>query len=62
MSADVWSLGISLWEAASGRYPFAADSVFAQLNAIVTAKVPPLPEGQFSVACQDFLQLWYLAL
>lgn len=58
-SADIWSLGISLWEAAMGRYPFSADqydSMFAQLNAIIHEDVPELSD-KFSPDCCAFVKL-----
>ncbi|MCC6623925.1 MAG: protein kinase [Deltaproteobacteria bacterium] len=39
---DVWALGAILYEALSGRIPFARDTVFATLVAIRKDEVPPL--------------------
>ena len=58
VSTDVWSLGMTLWEAAMGYYPFANqryESMFAQLNAIVNDSVAPLDSQRFSSTCQDFV-------
>ncbi|KAI9226264.1 MAG: kinase-like domain-containing protein [Piptocephalis tieghemiana] len=53
-SSDVWSLGVTLAECARGTYPYTADTVFAQLSAIVQGAVPRMPES-FSEESQDFL-------
>jgi serine/threonine protein kinase len=61
-AADVWSLGIALWEAAMGYYPFSGkrfDSVFAQLNAIVNCALPPFDE-RLSDDCKRFILLWFV--
>ncbi|KAL2914403.1 MAP kinase kinase Wis1 [Polyrhizophydium stewartii] len=56
--SDVWSVGISIVELGTGFYPFpgdAYDSVFAQLNAIVSAEPPRLPDDKFSDEARDFV-------
>jgi mitogen-activated protein kinase kinase len=61
VSSDVWSLGLTLWEAAAGMHPFLNskyDSLFAQLNAIVNEVVPELPTDRFSAECRDFVNQW----
>jgi mitogen-activated protein kinase kinase len=63
VSSDVWSLGLSLLEIGSGKYPYSPerfDSIFAQLNAIVHEEPPELPREKFSEEALDFVQKWYI--
>ena len=60
--ADIWSIGVSLWECAVGRYPFgspggggggardeaSAGCFWELLHLIVESEPPPLPEGNYS--------------
>lgn len=39
-AADVWSLGATLWTAAEGRAPYAADNAFATMAKVVTEDPP----------------------
>jgi mitogen-activated protein kinase kinase len=48
VSSDVWSLGLSMIEIATGAYPYPPETysnVFAQLTAIVHGDPPELPEN-----------------
>lgn len=57
VQSDIWSLGISLLEIATGQYPYSDDlydSVFARLNAIVATESPTLPVS-FSLEARDFV-------
>ncbi|GEM10033.1 mitogen-activated protein kinase kinase [Rhodotorula toruloides] len=56
-SSDVWSLGLSIIEAAIGHYPYPPETysnVFAQLTAIVHGDPPTLPY-QYSDLAKDFV-------
>ncbi len=44
-AADVWSLGVILYECLAGRRPFAGASVFELLAKIAVEDPPPLPAG-----------------
>ncbi|GAA6014986.1 hypothetical protein JCM11491_002383 [Sporobolomyces phaffii] len=56
-SSDVWSLGLSIIEAAIGHYPYSPSTyqnVFAQLTAIVHGDPPALPPV-YSETARDFV-------
>ena len=60
-SSDVWSLGLSLLEMALGYYPFPNtqyDSVFAQLEAIVSGEPPELDTTRYSRLACEFVKSW----
>lgn len=60
--ADIWSLGVSLFEAATCETPYSDekfDSPFAQLMALVKDPSPQLSEEVFSPACRSFVDAWY---
>ncbi|KAK5972950.1 Dual specificity mitogen-activated protein kinase kinase [Trichostrongylus colubriformis] len=56
--ADVWSLGITLVEIATGNYPYEIwVTPFQQLKQVIEEPAPRLPsDGTFSPDCQYFVQ------
>lgn len=54
--SDVWSLGISLIELATGSFPYKSwGNPFEQLKQVVTDEPPRLPAGEFSPDFEDFI-------
>lgn len=54
--SDVWSLGISMIEMATGRYPYNNwRTPFEQLRQVVEDDPPRLPSGAFSSEFDDFI-------
>ncbi|GBF90020.1 hypothetical protein Rsub_02726 [Raphidocelis subcapitata] len=46
--SDVWALGCVLYEMATLRHAFAAESLLSLVYQIIKGDVPPLPSGRFS--------------
>lgn len=54
--SDVWSLGISMIELATGKFPYQKwGTPFEQLKQVVTEAPPALPPGEFSSEFEDFI-------
>ncbi|TDG41642.1 hypothetical protein AWZ03_011940 [Drosophila navojoa] len=54
--SDVWSLGISMIEMATGQYPYHKwRTPFEQLRQVVKEDPPRLPAGTFSAEFEDFI-------
>ncbi|KAF2879086.1 hypothetical protein ILUMI_27095 [Ignelater luminosus] len=54
--SDVWSLGISMIELATGRFPYQKwGTPFEQLKQVVTDDPPRLPPGEFTPDFEDFI-------
>ncbi|VDP06237.1 unnamed protein product [Soboliphyme baturini] len=57
--SDVWSLGITMFEIATGTHPYSKwKTPFEQLKQVVLEPPPTLPQGVFSVEFCDFIALW----
>ncbi|XP_006814685.1 dual specificity mitogen-activated protein kinase kinase 6-like [Saccoglossus kowalevskii] len=58
IKSDVWSLGITMIELATGNFPYASwGTPFAQLKQVVKEPSPKLPDGIFSQEFVNFTEL-----
>lgn len=57
--SDVWSLGISLIELATGKFPYKTwGTPFEQLKQVVKDDAPRLPSDKFTPEFEDFIVQW----
>lgn len=57
--SDIWSLGISLVELATGKFPYASwGTPFEQLKQVVKDDAPKLPAEKFSANFEEFIDKW----
>lgn len=58
VQADVWALGMTLIELATGEFPYPPMSIFEQLQVVVQDPPPTLPAGKFSAEFNHFVNVW----
>jgi len=59
VQSDIWSLGLTVIECATGKYPYPSEvssTIFSQLSAIVEGDPPDLPGEGYSTTARDFVR------
>ena len=56
-NADIWSLGLLVFQCSTGEAPYANVNTFELLDMIVDGNPPTLPQGKFSNEACDFVSL-----
>lgn len=55
IKSDVWSLGLTLFEIATGAFPYPHGNLFEQLKSIFQDPPPKLPANRYSPEFEDFI-------
>jgi mitogen-activated protein kinase kinase 6 len=58
IKADIWSLGISLFEIATYKHPFEDARTYCAKISAITSEEPPRLPNEFSNEFQNFIEMW----